>query len=96
MDAIADFTQNHDAAVLAIQAGNDLIISSDFPTQYQAVLDAVYDGTLTETEIDEHVRRVLDWKHALGLITYEDDADASLDDQGTTDSQVDTDLEDAA
>lgn len=90
MDAIADFTENHDAAVLAIQAGNDLIISSDFPTQYQAVLDAVYDGTLTETEIDEHVRRVLDWKHALGLITYEDDADVSPDDQDITD------LEDAA
>lgn len=38
--------------------------------QYAAVLAAVQDGTLTETQIDGHVRRVLDWKAALGLIDY--------------------------
>lgn len=76
MDAIGAFAGDADAAVLAIQAGNDLIISSDFAAQYQAVLDAVRDGTLTEAQIDEHVRRVFDWKESLGLIAYEDGPDA--------------------
>ena len=70
MDAVDGFAETGKAAVLAVQAGNDLIISSDFPVQYAAVLAAVQDGTLTETQIDGHVRRVLDWKAALGLIDY--------------------------
>ena len=70
MDAVDGFAETGKAAVLAVQAGNDLIVSSDFPAQYAAVLAAVQDGTLTETQIDGHVRRVLDWKAALGLIDY--------------------------
>ena len=72
MEAIGAFAGDTDAAVLAIQAGNDLLISSDFATQHQAVVDAVRNGVLTEAQIDEHVRRVLDWKQSLGLLSFED------------------------
>ncbi len=51
------------AAVLAIQAGADVILQpQDFNSAYQAVLSAVSDGTITEDRIDESVRRILDVK----------------------------------
>lgn len=68
MQAITDYTGDADAAVLAVQAGNDMLISSDFVTQYNAVLAAVQDGTISETTIRDAAVRVLRWKIELGLI----------------------------
>ncbi len=51
MDAIRDYTGGENAAVLAVQAGNDMLTSSDFVTQYNAVLAAVQDGTIPESQI---------------------------------------------
>lgn len=68
MQAITDYTGDADAAVLAVQAGNDMLISSDFVTQYNAVLAAVQDGTISEATIRDAVVRVLRWKTQLGLI----------------------------
>lgn len=69
MSAIAQFTDSKHAAVLAVQAGNDLLLSSDFTVQYQAVLEAVNNGTIPQQTIDNAVRRVLQWKLDLSLIT---------------------------
>ena len=60
-----------DLATISTLDRNDLIISSDLPTQHQAVVEAVRSGVLTEAQVDEHVRRVLDWKMRLGLLTYD-------------------------
>lgn len=68
MQAITDYTGDADAAVLAVQAGNDMLISSDFVTQYNAVLAAVQDGTISETTIRDAAVRVVRWKIELGLI----------------------------
>ena len=68
MQAITDYTGDADAAVLAVQAGNDMLISSDFVTQYNAVLAAVEDGTITVGRIRESAVRVVHWKIELGLI----------------------------
>ena len=68
MQAITDYTGDADAAVLAVQAGNDMLISSDFVTQYNAVLAAVEDGTITADRIRESAMRVVHWKIELGLI----------------------------
>ena len=68
MQAITDYTGDADAAVLAVQAGNDMLISSDFVTQYNAVLAAVEDGTITADRIRESAVRVVRWKIELGLI----------------------------
>ena len=68
MQAITDYTGDADAAVLAVQAGNDMLISSDFVTQYNAVLTAVQDGTISENTIRDAAVRVLRWKIQLGLI----------------------------
>lgn len=68
MQAITNYTGDADAAVLAVQAGNDMLISSDFVTQYNAVLAAVEDGTITADRIRESAVRVVHWKIELGLI----------------------------
>ena len=56
------------AAVLALQAGNDMVLTTDYPTQIAAVLEAVAAGEIDEAQIDASVRRVLEWKQSLGLL----------------------------
>ena len=68
MDAIRDEYGTGEAAVLAVQAGNDLLISSQMDEQYPAVLEAAEDGTLARDRIDEAVMKVLCWKLSLGII----------------------------
>lgn len=55
------------AAVRAVQAGCDLLITSNFADDHAAVLAALEAGGLTQERIDESAYRVLAWKHALGL-----------------------------
>lgn len=68
MNAIAQYTDGEEAAVLAVQAGNDMLISSDFATQYQAVLSAVRNGVLTEEQIYNAALHIIQWKMQLGLL----------------------------
>lgn len=68
MDAVRQYTGGASAAVLALQAGNDMLISSDLPTQYAAVLAALQDGTLDSGVVDRACARVLGWKYDLGLL----------------------------
>jgi beta-N-acetylhexosaminidase len=68
MDAIKDYTSTEEAAVLAIEAGNDLLIASDFDIQIPAVLAAVKNNKITTDRINDSVRRILSWKLSLGLI----------------------------
>ena len=64
MDAIAAQYGTEEAAVLA---GNDLLCSTEFETQYSAVLKACRSGRIPETVLDEAVERVLRWKAQMGL-----------------------------
>ena len=68
MEAITEYTGGENAAVLAVQACNDMLVSSDFVTQYNAVLAAVQDGTISEGRIRESAIRVIRWKMDLGLM----------------------------
>lgn len=55
-----------EAAVAALEAGEDMILlPEDFKAAYQAVLDAVGSGELTEERIDESARRVVALKLSL-------------------------------
>ena len=45
-----------------------MLVSSDFVTQYNAVLAAVQDGTLSADRIRESAVRVIRWKLDLGLM----------------------------
>lgn len=63
---IADSYSVGEAAVLAIQAGVDVVYCpNDFPTAYQAVLDALEAGEIAETQIDRAVGHILTRKYQI-------------------------------
>ena len=68
MDAISKEYGVGEAAVLAVNAGADLLCSSQFEQQYFAVLEAVQGGKITQARLDEAVLRVLNWKIQLGVL----------------------------
>ena len=68
MKGITAYTDGASAAVQAVLAGNDMLLTSDYETNIRAVLDAVKAGTITEVRINESVARILNWKIELGLI----------------------------
>lgn len=54
--------------VNALLAGNDvLLMPANADAEVQAVLAAVAAGTLSQQDIDDHCRKVLSYKYALGL-----------------------------
>lgn len=67
MGAVKDYVEEGSAAVLAINASNDMIITSDFETMYNEVLNAVYEKTIKEETINMAVKRIIAWKMAYGL-----------------------------
>lgn len=68
MGAIRDYTGGEEAAVMTVQAGNDLICCTDYKTQYAAVLKAVRDGRISEERINESALRILRYKFSAGLM----------------------------
>lgn len=68
MEAVSAYAGDGAVAVLALEAGNDLIITTDYRTQIPKVIEAVKNATLSEEAIDTACRRVLRWKQALGLL----------------------------
>ncbi len=68
MDAIREFAGDGKAAVMAVQAGNDMVCCTDFEAQIPAVIDAAKNGTIPESTLDNAVMRVLRWKLKLGII----------------------------
>ncbi len=59
------FATDAEAATVAVDAGNDLVMST--PQFFTAAQEAVADGRLSETLIDNAVRRILTLKFELGL-----------------------------
>lgn len=68
MSAIKEYIGDQTSAVLAITAGNDLIIASDFDIQIPSVLEAIKNGEIQEDRINESVLRILKLKFDLGII----------------------------
>ena len=68
MGAIAGYISPEEAAVKAVLAGNNLICSFDYRKQIPAVIEAVKNGEIPVSLVDDSVRRILRWKASLGLI----------------------------
>ena len=64
MDAVKAYAKDGAVAVMALQAGNDMVITTDYRTQIPAVVEAVKNGTLEESVIDSACLRVLKCKDA--------------------------------
>ena len=59
MGAITDYYTSEEAAVMAIEAGADmLLMPEDFHAAYDALLAAVQDGTIPEERINESLERI--------------------------------------
>ena len=71
MDAVSAYAADGAVAVMALQAGNDMVVTTDYRSQIPKVLEAVENGSLEETAIDAACRRILRWKQALGLLPTE-------------------------
>lgn len=69
MQAITDHYGAGEAAVMAVLAGNDLLCSTEYAVQYEAVLQAVLDGRIDIDVLNSAVRHVLEWKISLGLLS---------------------------
>lgn len=65
MDAVAGIS---DASVKALLAGNDMIITTDYQGSFNAINDAIKNGTISEDTVNKLAFRVLAWKYYKGLM----------------------------
>lgn len=68
MEAIMKYIDSSAAAINAIQAGNDMLVCSDYREQIPAVLEAIEQGKIDVKQLDASIKRILTWKASLGLI----------------------------
>lgn len=69
MGAIVSYYPDGQAAVQAIQAGVDIVLMpADLEAAYLALLDAVGKGEISQTRLDESVRRILEVKYDCGML----------------------------
>ncbi len=68
MKAVEEYVKNEEAAVQAVIAGNDMIISSDFTKQKREIITAVKNNKIDENRINESVKKILACKYAYGII----------------------------
>ena len=61
MGAVKQYTLENKGATLAINAGNDMIITSDFENMFNEVLNNVKNDIISEETIDLAVRRIIAW-----------------------------------
>ena len=66
MDAITLYSDN--PYVEAVNAGNDLLITTDYAKTYNSILEGVNNGSIDLSTIDDSVIRVIAWKYKLGLM----------------------------
>jgi len=63
MGAVEGYVTDGKAATLAINAGNDMIITSDFITMYNELLSSYQKEEITEQTINKAVLRIIAWKY---------------------------------
>lgn len=69
MDGITEFTDGESAAVAAVVAGNDMLACEDYRGATEAIISAINQGKIKESQIDESVLRILRWKQELGILS---------------------------
>lgn len=70
MGAISDFVKDHagvSADLMALTAGNDMIMNNDYATAIPLIKQQVQMGKISEKEINDHVYRILKLKAKLNL-----------------------------
>ena len=68
MDAVKKYVEDSSAATLAINAGNDMLITSDFISMKNEVLNSLKEGKIKEETINKAVTRIIAWKYYSELL----------------------------
>ncbi len=69
MQAITDAYTPAESAVMAVQAGADIVLMpTDLPAAAQGIIDAVKQEVLSEARIEESVLRILECKEKYGIL----------------------------
>lgn len=68
MDAVSLYTGGRSPAVEAFLAGNDMLLTGNWVSDYNALLAAVKSGKVSLTDIEASVMRILTWKQSKGLL----------------------------
>ena len=69
MKGVTEASGGENPAVAAFLAGNDLLLSSNMQTDFDALYAAVQDGTVSEQMLNESVSRILAWKYSKKIIS---------------------------
>ena len=67
MDAVQSYVNDGRAATLALNAGCDMIITSDFITMRDEIINSVNNGVLDIEKLNNAVIRIMAWKYYSGL-----------------------------
>lgn len=65
MDAITMYSD--DPYIEAVNAGNDLLITTDYEKTYNSIINGINNGSINMDTIDNSVVRIIAWKYKLGL-----------------------------
>lgn len=70
MGALTNFAQKQhtNIDVMAIEAGNDMLLSNDYENGIPAIKDAIKRGDISQKQIDNSVRRILKLKTKLNIL----------------------------
>jgi len=67
MGAIQELEIDTAPEIIAVQAGNDILIVTDYINSYNSLLNAVKNNEIPEATIDESVLKILGWKYYMGI-----------------------------
>lgn len=68
MGAISQLQTELPPEVMAVLAGNDMLIVTDFESSFNTLLHAVENNDISVERIDESVLRILQWKHYMDIM----------------------------
>lgn len=68
MGAIKNFKFDQSPEIIALNAGNDMLIVSNLEESFKIVLEALKTGELSESKLDKAVLKILEWKISMGLM----------------------------
>ncbi len=73
MEGVSAYYTTKQAAVLAVEAGSDIIMGADTPstvaTMVEGIKEAISTGEISKQRIDQSVSRILMMKYQMGLLT---------------------------
>ena len=72
MGAITEYAKKHNINpdVLALKAGNDMLLGGDYQTGIPAIKKSVKAGQINQKQVNQSVRRILLLKQKLGILKY--------------------------